>query len=103
MKSYIIFLILIALTFALIMNYQVVRHENAHKQIQLYYGCKEVYINYTGLFSGKSQCLNGTYRNVDMEYQLHAFNEIIGYNNTGIILAIMGALVLLTFYLEVRK
>jgi hypothetical protein len=62
-------------------------HENAHKQISLYFGCEDVELHY-GLTS-TSQCIKysniTTQEMVNEEYKLHSINEIVSYNLDAII------------------
>lgn len=81
-------LFIIALIGSLVIN--TVDHEGVHKQIDIYYGCTNVSVTYS-LAGGSTSCHNFnnlTISDRDRMYELHSFNEIIGYN-VGSLIAVM--------------
>lgn len=73
--------------------YNTNQHENIHKIIQEYYGCKNSKVVINIFTTSYTECIeynhNQTQDEVREEYLLHSINEIIGYNVTTIIVAIL--------------
>jgi hypothetical protein len=77
-----------------------VSHEAAHKQIYLYFGCKEpvVHINYLTI-QGTATCMDIDHTWNEKEESLHAWNEIISYNSD-VVLGAMFAILVLYFCIK---
>jgi len=84
-KLCIIYIILIITILSLLIYIDTYYHEEAHKQISIYYGCINYDIN-INMFSGSFVCHE--YRNtttqemLDQENYLHSLNEIKSYNES---------------------
>jgi len=77
-----IILIMFGLLICLVLINQqaTINHENAHKQIAIYYGC----VNYTTeikLFGTSTFTCWNKHNESDSEKTVHSFNEIVSYNN----------------------
>ena len=108
----IVFVLFVA-TYVAVMRDNIVQHEKAHEQIMKFFNCEEVVITY-GFLSGQTRCVvrNDAYSAATQlrEYELHAINEIVGYNLTGVIttifvvgLFVCEAIVFLFFELNNKK
>ena len=85
-------LIKLALLFTILMGciqIAVIEHEQAHVQIQTYFGCVDG--GYTvGWFQGLTTCYlynNRTTQTRDAEYFLHGLNEVVTYNIFALIIS----------------
>jgi len=83
----ILLIIIFLLSVLSLMTVQVINHEQVHKQIATYYGHKNVTIEMDYLrFSGVT-ILNEEM--LEEEKKLHSYNEIIDYQITGLLIAIL--------------
>lgn len=58
-----------------------IAHENAHYQIQKYYGCVNGSIEYKIMGNSKTICYEyNSLQDRQTEYFLHSMNEIVGYH-----------------------
>jgi len=78
-----IFLIIVSIS---VLGINTSLHENAHKQIDLYNGCESAIITY-GFWGGSTQEINCVAN--ENRAILNTQNEIIGYNISSIIYALL--------------
>ena len=92
-----VFIGLAFVIFSIISYYSLWVHEAAHEQISLSLGCVEGE-KQVGITRGSWTCLNRTGEKSQLEYELHAVNEIYSYNTQLIMLSIFGALLIFIVY-----
>lgn len=66
----------------------VTAHESVHRQIDLYFGCRNVTMNVTWFDGGSTTCNDENQTFIPEQEAMHSFNEVISYNDDGIINAI---------------
>ena len=59
-------------------------HEQVHKQIDTYFGCQNSIVHMSFWGTSFTKCLDNNRSVSQEEWALHAFNEVVTYNNTQI-------------------
>lgn len=76
-----------------------IQHEDVHRQIDTYFGCDNVTVSLSFWDTSYTQC-NDINRTVSaQEWSLHAYNEIVTYNNSHITVSIFFCTMLLIVFL----
>ena len=65
-----------------------VQHENVHRQIDTYFGCRNVSVELHMFDTSFTKCNDKNRTVSEQEWSLHAYNEVVTYNNSQISLTI---------------
>lgn len=76
-----------------------VQHEDVHRQIQVYFGCQNNSVKISFWGTSYTACLDDNRTVSSEEWGLHAYNEIVSYNNTQIVLSIFFCTIMLITFI----